>query len=592
MNFCEKICHTAAPYRAVAFDVFGTLLRRDVGAPRDLFALRGQDFAAARAAAEAAARAAKKGEVTLADIYAQPPLAGEDPQAECGAELAAVTADPVLLHAARLCRARGQKVYAISDMYLPEEQISAMLHRCGYDFLDGVFVSSAYGVQKRSGRLFRVFLQKTGLTGGQVLFVGDDRRADSMGAALAGIRCLHRPPLSPLPYTPPQTELVPRACYAFTQNRNGSLGFETGGPLVTGFAQWLHLQRRAAPQARMLFLARDMELVLRVYRRLYPREGGIGYLKVSRQSLCPLLLAERRYPLLCDALPKQALTGEQIARYCGAEAPKAGAGQRFLLNSEAGRRAVLPFLQTLPIPQEKAAACRAYLAEQGIADGTLLVDIGSGGTTQKLLEALCGVTLQGLYLACDERLDHARAAVYLFEGQPAPLWYWMAQPLLERLISEPCGATAGYTLCHGRAEPVILPQKAEATAEEFRRGAMHYAAQWQASVLAGQCIPAGFAIQPFLQLMRSPQLEDARRLGALTLEDGGVYAAAAPRGWGHYLCHPGQYRKDLREACWKVGFLKQSLRLPLPYDRAYAAIKKQKGERHCDTVHQRNHAGL
>lgn len=577
MNFCEKIYHTAASCRAVAFDVFGTLLCRDVGEPADLFLLRGQAFADARRQAESAARAAGRGEVTLAEIYAQPALAGVDPRAECEAELAAVTADPALLRAARLCHARGQRVFAVSDMYLPAELIEEMLRRCGYDFLDGVFVSSSYGVQKRSGRLFRVFLRETGLQAGQVLFVGDDRRADSLGAALAGIRCLHRPPLPPLPYTPPQTQLIPQACYAFAQNRRGGLGFETGGPLVTGFAQWLHARRQETPQARLLFLARDMELVLRIYRKLYPADADVGYLKVSRQSLCPLLLAEGRYALLCDALPRQVLTGAEVARYCGAQAPAGRGEQSFDLRAGKSREAAQAFLRTLEPDPEKAAACRAYLAGQGLKDGTLLVDIGSGGTTQRLLEALCGVELRGLYLACDERLAPARAAVYLFSGRPAPLWYWMAQPLLERLISEPCGPTVGYTMVGGHAAAVTLPQQAEPAAEAFRRGAMRYAVQWQASVLADQIIPPDFAIQPFLQLMRAPRLADARRLGALRLEDGGVYTAASPRGWGQYLRHPAQYPKDLRASRWKIGFLKQSFRLPLPYDRAYAALAQRKG---------------
>src|SRR5699024_8417654 len=109
-----------------------------------------------------------------------------------------------LLAAARACKARGLAVYVVSDMYLPETQVTAMLRRCGFDFLDGVFVSSEYGVQKRSGRLFRLFLQKTGLKPRQVLFVGNDRRADALGAALAGIRCLLvPPPAAPAYYAPP-----------------------------------------------------------------------------------------------------------------------------------------------------------------------------------------------------------------------------------------------------------------------------------------------------------------------------------------------------------------------------------------------------
>lgn len=52
-----------------------------------------------------------------------------------------------------------------------------MLRRCGYPCFDGGFVSCTYGVQKRSGRLFKRFLQETGLTARQLLFIGDSWRA-------------------------------------------------------------------------------------------------------------------------------------------------------------------------------------------------------------------------------------------------------------------------------------------------------------------------------------------------------------------------------------------------------------------------------
>ena len=90
-----------------------------------------------------------------------------------------------MLDAVQTLKMQGKKLYYISDMYLPQTQIDAMLRRCGYPCFDGGFVSCTYGVQKRSGRLFKRFLQKTSLTAKQLLFIGDSWRADVAGAALA-----------------------------------------------------------------------------------------------------------------------------------------------------------------------------------------------------------------------------------------------------------------------------------------------------------------------------------------------------------------------------------------------------------------------
>lgn len=160
MNLTKQICHKAAHFDAVAFDVFDTLIKRDVAVPTGLFRLMGNDFYAARIRAEREARAAQSREVTLAEIYARPCLARYDAAAECAAELAACAVNKLVLDAVQTLKEQGKKLYYISDMYLPQAQIDAMLRRCGYPCFDGGFVSCTYGVQKRSGRLFKRFCRK------------------------------------------------------------------------------------------------------------------------------------------------------------------------------------------------------------------------------------------------------------------------------------------------------------------------------------------------------------------------------------------------------------------------------------------------
>lgn len=611
------LSQTAGPCRAVAFDVFDTLLFRDTARPSDVFRLMERTgeaapgFAQRRLDAEAAARR-PHAEVTLAEIYAQPALQGADPAAECAAELRTVHADVGLLAAARACKARGLAVYVVSDMYLPAAQVTAMLRRCGFDFLDGVFVSSEYGVQKRSGRLFQLFLQKTGLNPRQVLFVGNDRRADALGAALAGIRCLLvPPPAAPAYYAPPQNP-EQGALRAFVQNRPNAgdpaarVGFGLLGPLLAGFAAWLRQQKERHPGARLVFLARDMDLVRRLYAQAAPGEET-GYLRVSRRSLCPALLqrplGEAALDLLADALPRQRLTAAQALGYLGFAPGTALPGMADTAAVDLRTRplpaATRDFLRAAaalgkgPAGQEvrrQAQLVRRYLAEQGVGRGALLlVDIGSGGTTQRILEELTGCALHGLYLACDARLHRhlppERAQAFLFGGQPAPLWYWAGQPMLERLISEPCAPTARYAQTPAGVQPQA-GETADAAAadapqrriiEAVRRGALDFAAAWRAGAWGALPPPADYAAEALLRLICDPQTAEADALGDLTVEDGGVWPLAAPQPWRAYLRAPRRFAQDLAAARWKTAFLRRALRLPLPYGRVYAALKTRKG---------------
>lgn len=565
--------------KAVAFDVFDTLLLRDVANPVDLFRLVGARFAQQRVQAEALAREKCSGEVTLTQIYAEAPLVGYDPAVECALELQAAVANDTLLRAAKLCHKRGQAVYAVSDMYLPAAQITAMLKRCGFDFLDGVFVSCEYGVQKRSGKLFQVFLQQTGLRAQDVLFVGDSWRADVLGAGVNGIRALHWPARSVI-----ADSWQAGALAAFVQNRTQwaeptqeSLGFGALGPLLVAFVDWLHTQRSAAPDRTLYFLARDMDLVYEIYRRRYPQDENVAYLRVSRRSLCPALLAVGKLGLLRAALPRQVLTGAELAAYCGAICPAQYAQQRFDLKADAlPQDEVAQLLAQFQTEAEPLAT--AYLRQMQVGRGAYLADIGSGGTTQRMIEALVGAPLQGLYLACDARLHTAlpqeRAAVYLFEGQPAPRVYWAGQPVLERLISQECGTAAGYRQDADGVKPVMAEPIPGPGVAAFRRGAIHFAKVWQDSVLTHLNLPPEVAIAPFLRLMDAPTMAETTLLGDIQVEDGGRWPLAAPRTFGDYLRKPGRAKADFRAARWKVGFLKRLLPLPLPYGALYRAAKK------------------
>lgn len=569
MNITEQICHKAARFDAVAFDVFDTLIKRDTATPTALFRLRGEAFYKVRVRAEQEARAAKGGEVTLAEIYARPCLAGYDPAEEVSAELAACTAYRPVLAAAQRLKQQGKRLYYISDMYLPHTQIDTMLRRCGYTFFDGGFVSCTYGVQKRSGKLFRQFLHETEQDAKQVLFIGDSWRADVIGAAVAGIAAWHLP-------TPeaPGTNLA-----AFIENRlpmqktaGEALGFSVLGPLCVAFCQWLHRCRASRPDAAVYFLARDMYLMQKVYRTLYPGEQT-DYLQVSRRSLAPAFLAAGEFACVQAALPRQLLTGKQLADFCGTVCPPAAAAGQFDLKHPDGAE-LYEFLRSLPRP-EAADTAKAYLQGRRLRPGDILVDIGSGGTTQLLLEKLLHTSLHGLQLSADERLrtrfTPERAEVFLFGGEAVPRIYWAGQPMLERLLSEDAGATLGYTKTGG---VIIAPHTPEPLLAEVQRGVLHFAAAWRESILSGQPISPKQAVAPFLRLVESPTALQLALLGNLTVEDGGVYPLAAPQSVGHYLIHPGEAKRDFAAARWKIGYLKRLAPLPLPYGRLYLTFKK------------------
>lgn len=604
----QKLIKAAQSYDAVAFDVFDTLLFRDTGTPSDLFFLMEQanladaGFASKRQAAEAAARCPGQ-EITLEQIYAQPDLNGADPNGEVEAELLVSVPNHTLLAAARTLKEQGKAIYAISDMYLSKQQVSALLEQGGFDFLDGIYVSSAYGVQKRSGKLFHVFLQETGLSASQVLFVGNDRRVDIVGAALAGIRGFLIQPQQPLAHYPPPSDAVQGAVQAFIRNRLpkdddlDALGFAVIGPLLTAFAAWLYETYGKSGAHRLMFLARDMYLVRQIYQELYGQETD--YLKVSRRSLCPALLQrpmnEDGLAILADDLPRQVMTIGQVLDYCGFDpsAPLHGIDVHQTVDLRTRPLSAAIKQQLLGLAalsktaagagvREQAELIRAYLKQNRLREvPPVLVDIGSGGTTQRILENLCPVRMQGACLACDARLHQAlppeRARAFLFSGNPAPLWYWVGQPMLERLISEPCGATAGYKECQGRVCPKLEQVQFDERILKVQRAALRFARSWHASLWRDLPLPVEMITAAYLDLVRNPSQTEIQELGSITVEDGATWTLATPQKLGAYIRNPRAFALDFRQARWKNAFLKKAFRLPIPYAQLYEMVKSKHG---------------
>lgn len=192
---------------AVSFDIFDTLLERDVDRPVDVFLRvgdnvlgvgKGAAFQSDRIAAEHAAREkALNGEVTLADIYEamdrtrydsglRERLMAEEVRCELDCCYVKSSMKPVYDQAL----ADGRKVFLISDMYLPKEVIADMAERCGYRGYEKLFVSNDYGVSKRSGKLFRALLDEYGMSPSDLIHVGDSIGADLLGARKAGVRAV------------------------------------------------------------------------------------------------------------------------------------------------------------------------------------------------------------------------------------------------------------------------------------------------------------------------------------------------------------------------------------------------------------------
>lgn len=192
----------SAKYDLISFDIFDTLIKRDVINPVDVFYQVGSEvllnevdatkFKERRIKAEQDARKkTDNGEVNLIDIYRELfRYYGINTcilkEKEIDFEIHHCTPREKWVNLLKAFKEKGEKVILISDMYLPSSVISQMLVRCGITEYEGLYVSNEYGCDKVSGKLYEIARDQEKMDGCSHLHYGDSVMADYLGARKGG----------------------------------------------------------------------------------------------------------------------------------------------------------------------------------------------------------------------------------------------------------------------------------------------------------------------------------------------------------------------------------------------------------------------
>lgn len=200
----------------VSFDVFDTVITRNVINPTDVFekikiklkhssfnseSILVKNFVPIRIESESYARKIiQREDIRIDEIYEVIALSyGLDQQQtdfikllEHDAELQSVVPVKPILELIDELREKGLRIIFISDMYLSEQFIKKLLLKvgayCGEDYL---YVSETRRLTKRSGLLFQHVLEDLGLSVGDIAHFGDNRWSDYIMPKKIGIEAVH-----------------------------------------------------------------------------------------------------------------------------------------------------------------------------------------------------------------------------------------------------------------------------------------------------------------------------------------------------------------------------------------------------------------
>lgn len=427
----------------ISFDIFDTLIMRNVLVPTDVFTLV-EEKIGRREGYFPFAKERRKAEWELLREGRQPEFdeiygrlachsafarnhAGEWGQLELEEEKKAIIAREGMKEI--LCDARksGKQVFFTSDMYLTSDRLAELLNGLGIEAVrDEFIISCEYGMSKRNG-LHTVLRNR--FPGQRILHVGDNAEADGRCAIHAGIDevFLLGSAYEQLDKSSAGELLKCSAAWAnrrilgefaakqfqdpfqFERNKGRvridteyELGCYFLAPMLSAFLQWMLRKAKEYSLTRLLLTSRDGYIVKEALDRMKTCKPEMElpeytYFYTSR-AVCVLAAIQKEEDILeaAEGSPFSGSAEELLQR-------RFRIRRTDILEKEAGERDrdyILRHKEKILEQADIARRCyRVYLSKLGIRDDDRcgFVDFVSGGTCQYGLHKFWDKPLVGLY---------------------------------------------------------------------------------------------------------------------------------------------------------------------------------------------------
>lgn len=623
-------------YEEISFDIFDTLIKRNVPNPTDVFELieinTGRiGYAHERILAEKKARLKKK-EVKLEDIYKEFENVTEKEREllakqEIDYELNLCTVNKEMMPIfVRACTSK--RVFLISDMYLSRNVICKILNKNGIVGYEGLIISNEVNLTKSDGTLFRYVLKKYKCK--KMIHIGNNLKADYIMAKLQGISSekisTNRILLSRKYNTiinDDKINIKRRYLEVFLSNYHMdthgyyfNFGFERFGPVLYGFISWLFNDIKKNNVEEVFFMARDGYVMQKVYKILhYDKIVPDKYFEVSRRSLripsyvnnveleavmksTPLLSVTNIYQVM-DSFGLDYSKYNELIRKFGYD--KEIQLKRDELIKDKKFRAFYEIIKMdiLKNAEHENVELIKYLLQFDFSKKIAIVDIGWGGSMQKnLLQILnennISYNITGYYFGLTKKSKENlgkrgyKAKAYLFDclnNNDAVDIEISFRPLFETLFLEQKGSVKCYKSKNNITYAVryeyeysyndkMLPEAN--CVREIQTGAQEFVRLFHSSksaLLIGY--EPSVMFEYLYQTGTNPTMKDTNMFGDFAFFNNGNQEYLSKKHFfKDYMKHPRLMFKDLLASQWKIGYLKRILKIPFPYLRLYMILHR------------------
>lgn len=590
----------------ISFDIFDTLVVRNVLNPSDIFTLTEKKyntlhknspisgFKKNRIRAEKLSRSNKKNEITINDIYRQieypDKIKTELMIIEMDEEFKYIVKNPDIFCLYQYSREKGKKIIITSDMYLPKDFISRVLKNCGIDAYDELFVSSEIGCRKKTGDLFAYISHSLKCNPSDILHIGDNKISDfdmalknSVDAFLIhpSEQNLYHLKKSNYSFNLLQNNVATAIIknYASSKKECEKIGCQIMGLPLVGFCQWIHKNTHATDK---FFLARDGYLIKKAYEILYPEEKNeCHYFYLSRKSLrIPNIYSGLEYEYLVEQFPNLKeynvktfcdlinLDEEKQKKYAQMFCNMAPIKSRTELAKNDGYKKIFKQIkeEEKEYFEKQYNVFLKYLQQENFYGKVSVIDVGWRATAQINISKLLGENIQisGYYFGVEsansnKNVDHDTIHGYF--------WGWNdknniskcilngRKGLFEMMFLSSEGSTLLYSEDNGYVSPVLEKNNEEQfCALEIQNGALDFVRSYKQYNAELPMFSSIDTYMPLLDFMLYPNKLDMN-IGDSLCENYRKVYLAKPESLLFYVRHPKNFVKDFKNSEWKVGFM-------------------------------------
>lgn len=628
-----------ADCKVVSFDIFDTLIKRNVPTPQDVFLLlekRYQQYyggsmpvcALRSQAEERAAKHLGRIEVSLSEIYQAMEEISEAErewlmEEEIHIEQAVCQCWQPMGRVYDWCLSKGIPVILVSDMYLSRDMITDLLHAAGYSDWKRLYISAEEHGNKAHGTLFDIVLREEHLKPKELLHIGDSLRGDYLAPKGKGIQTILIVEKSrhwycnkkELHSEKKQGRLSYQIIDSVVKNNICQyddyfqrLGYNVVGPILYGYCKWLANEVKQADIEKIFFLAREGYLLKRCFDFYTAQQMPCSVIEVSRYATAlPRLYHAKNLDELLQmvSLERAGVTVKMLMLVCGINEQSIrkitndiGIQPDENLEAISDEKKEDLFRTAKPLidaqSREQERCFHGYISQIGSGKRIAVCDVGWHGTIQGALQKIIpNVDMIGYYIGRIARnaKQDVDLEAYLFDEERNPdiaRCVIGTLDLFELFFLSTEGSARGYVQDeNGQYRCAKFP--AEQTKDSAQKiialqdAAFSFVCKMmQVDHYLGTVVNPGASGAAYCSFVKHIDRQTIRELSQFSFLNIGKRSLTAEHSLGWYLLKPREFLHDFLNNGSKVLFLKSIFRVPLPYvqivDFLRRADMKRKGE--------------